>query len=372
MDAWDGALLWGEQYNRRLTDLFEVQEDISREIVESLHLRLTGADKKRLAKRHTQNSEAYQAYLRGRYCLNKFTAEGLKRGIDFFQQASDIDPNYALAYAGLADCYYRLSNMSLPPREAMPKVKAAALKALELDETVAEAHVSLALVACWYEWDWASAEKSYRQAIKFKPGSATAHQRYGVYLAMMGRLDDSITELDPLALKINVNLGASYFFARQYERAIDECRKTLLIDPNFVGALCLMGWAEEQSGQYAEAIRQLKKACAINDAPEVLAMLGYAYAIAGQRVEAEKVLAQLHEQSRTRFVTPYYRAVIYVGLEKIDEAFELLARAFEERDEWLLHLKVDPKLDPLRRDPRFANLLARINLAEEEISQELL
>ncbi len=374
VDATDGALIWSEQYNRRLTDLFEVQEDISREIVSSLHLRLTGADKKRLAKRHTENSAAYQAYLKGRYCLNKFTAEGLKRGIEFFQQASDIDPNYALAYAGLADCYYRLSNMSLPPREAMPKVKAAALKALELDETVAEAHVSLALVSCWYEWDWASAEKSYRQAIKFKPGSASAHQRYGVYLAMMGRLDESILELaraqelDPLTLKINVNLGASYFFARQYERAIEQCRKTLMIDPNFVGALCLLGWAEEQLGQYSAAIEQLQKACAINDAPEVLAMLGYAYAIAGQRAKAQKVLDDLQEQSRTRFVTPYYTAVIFVGLEKFDEAFAWLEKAYEERDEWLLHLKVDPKLDPLRRDTRFANLLARINLAEDKIS----
>jgi serine/threonine-protein kinase len=368
VDATDGALLWAEQYNRKLTDLFAVQDDIAREIVGSLHLRLSGADKRRLAKHYTENAEAYQAYLKGRYFLNKFTSEGLKKSIEFFQQASDIDPNYALAYAGLADCYYRLSNLSLPPKEAMPKVKAAAMKALELDDTLAEAHVSLALVACWYEWDWASAERGYQRAIKFKPNSATAHQRYGVYLAMMGRLDESIEklqraqELDPLTLKINVNLGASYFFARRYERAVEQCRKTLLIDPNFVGALCLLGWADEQLGNYDEAIEQLRRASEINDAPEVLAMLGHAFAVAGRRPEAQQVLEQLHEQSHERYVTPYYRAVIYAGLEERDEAFAWLEKAYQERDEWLLHLKVDPKLDSLRTDPRFADLAARLNL----------
>jgi serine/threonine protein kinase/tetratricopeptide (TPR) repeat protein len=368
VDATDGALLWGGQYDRKLTDLFAVQEDISREIVGHLSLHLTGAEKKRLAKRPTENAEAYQAYLKGRYHLNKFTDEGLKRSIEFFREASDIDPNYALAYAGLADCYYRLSNMSLAPREAMPKVKAAAMKALELDETVAEAHVSLALVACWYEWDWKRAEQSYRRAIKFKPSSASAHQRFGVYLAMMGKLEESIEklqraqELDPLTLKINVNLGATYFFARQYDRAIEQCRKTLLIDPNFVGALCLLGWCDEELARYDEAIAQLRKAAEISDLPEVLAMLGHAYAVGGRRDEARGVLNKLQELSEERYVTPYYRGAVCAGLGELDAAFAWLEKAYQERDEWLLHLKVDPKFDALRDDPRFTEMLKRINL----------
>ncbi|HEY0546399.1 MAG TPA: protein kinase [Pyrinomonadaceae bacterium] len=368
VDASDGALLWGGQYDRKLTDLFAVQEDISREIVGHLSLHLTGAEKKRLAKRSTENAEAYQAYLKGRYHLNKFTDEGLKKSIEFFREASDIDPNYALAYAGLADCYYRLSNMSLAPREAMPKVKAAAMKALELDETVAEAHVSLALVACWYEWDWKRAEQAYRRAIKFKPNSATAHQRFGVYLSMMGRLDESIEkltraqELDHLTLKINVNLGATYFYARQYDRAIEQCRKTLLIDPSFVGALCLLGWCYEQLGRHDEAVGQLRKAAEISDLPEVTAMLGHAYAVADRRDEARGVLDKLQELSEERYVTPYYRGAVCAGLGELEEALAWLEKAYQERDEWLLHLKVDPKFDPLRDDPRFAEMLKRINL----------
>ncbi|MBV9209843.1 MAG: tetratricopeptide repeat protein, partial [Acidobacteria bacterium] len=369
VDTTDGALLWAGQYDRKLTDLFAVQEDISREIVGHLSLHLTGAEKKRLAKRSTENAAAYQAYLKGRYHLNKFTHEGLQKSIEFFREASDIDPNYALAYAGLADCYYRLSNMSLAPREAMPKVKAAAMKALELDETVAEAHVSLALVACWYEWDWKRAEASYRRAIKFKPSSASAHQRFGVYLSMMGRLEESIEklrraqELDPLTLKINVNLGATYFYARQYERAMEQCRKTLLIDQSFVGALCLLGWCYEQLGRHEEATEQLSKAALISDLPEVKAMLGHAYAVGGRSDEARRVLDELQELSKERYVTPYYRGAVCAGLGELEDALAWLEQAYQQRDEWLLHLKVDPKFDPLRDDPRFTEMLKRINLA---------
>ncbi len=239
VDVAHGWQLWGEQYNRNPADIFALQEEIAREISGKLRLRLTGEQQQRLTKRYTESTEAYQAYLRGRYHWNKYTREGLKKGTAYFQQAIDLDPGYALAYAGLADSYYRLSNLYLPPREAMPKAKAAAMKALEIEEMLAEAHASLGLVRFWYEWDWQGAEREYKRAIELNPGYAIAPLWYGLQLMALGRFDDALAEmkraqdLDPLSLVINTNLGGTLYRARRYDQAIEQCRRTLEIDSSF-------------------------------------------------------------------------------------------------------------------------------------------
>ncbi|MDT5059729.1 MAG: eukaryotic-like serine/threonine-protein kinase [Acidobacteriota bacterium] len=369
VDTADGSQLWGEQYKRLAADIFEVQEEISKEISEKLRIKLTGEEKKLLVKRYTDNTEAYRLYLKGRFCLSKMTKEALGNAIKHFQQAIDTDPDYALAYAGLADAYYGLSSNHLPPVEAMPKARAAAEKALEIDDTLAEAHASLGLVKAFYDWDWASAEDEYKRAIELNPGYASTHHWYGWYLALMGRLNEAIaeikqaSELDPLSLEINTDLGLSFLFARQYDRAIEQFEKAMEMDPNFIWAHFFMGWAYEQKGNYEGAVAEFQKARQLDDSPLILAALGHTYVMAGRRDEALRVLAEMKELAERRHVSSYHFAIIHAALGERDEAFEWLEKTYEARSEALVWLKVDPRLDTLRTDPRFIDLQRRVGLS---------
>jgi eukaryotic-like serine/threonine-protein kinase len=368
VDTSDGSQLWGEQYRRKAADIFEVQEEISKEISEKLRIKLTGEEKKLLVKRYTDNTEAYRLYLKGRYCLSKATHDALNNALKHFRQAIDVDPDYALAYAGLADAYYALSSNHLPANEAMPKARAAAEQALRLDDELAEAHASLGLVKAFYEWDWAGAEKEYRRAIELNPGYASAHHWYGWYLALMGRLSEAIaqikqaSELDPLSLEINSDLGLSFFFARQYERAIEQFEKAIEMEPNSVWTRFFMGWAREQKGDYAEAIEDYQRAAQLDDSPLIMAALGHTYVMAGRRDEALHVLEEMKQLAATRHVSSYHFTVLHAALGEKDEAFAWLEKSYSAREEALVWLKVDPRLDTIRTDPRFIDLQRRVGL----------
>ena len=367
MDVAKLSQLWGAQFNRKMADIFALQEEIAREISEKLRLQLTGDERKRLTKRATGNKEAYQLYLKGRYWLEKGTPEGFNKAIEYFQQAIAIDPNYALAYSGLADCYTWLPALAfLPPKEAYPKAREAALKALQLDDRLAEAHTSLALVKAHHDWDWSGAEKEFQRAIALNPDYAMAHAWYGSTLGMTGRFEESIAEakraleLDPLSHYVNSFLGQVFYQARQYDQAIEQFRKALELDPNFSFAHSVLGLAYVYKSMYKEGIAELEKAVEIYRSHVSLMFLGRGYALAGRRAEAQKVLDQLNEFSKEKYVPAFRRAEIYVALGEKDKAFEWLQKAYEEH--FIMAIRVEPVYDPLRSDPRFADLLRRMNL----------
>jgi eukaryotic-like serine/threonine-protein kinase len=370
VDTDDGSHLWGEQYNRKLSDIFTIEEEISSVISEKLRLKLSGAQKKQLTKRYTDNTEAYQLYLKGRYYWNRRTTEGLKKGIEYFEQAIETDPNYALAYAGLADSYNILASYSaLSPRDAFPRAKAAAMKALELDDKLAEAHASLAFVKFGYDWDWAEAEKSFKRALELNPGYATAHQWYALYLAAMSRMDEAIRginrakDLDPLSLPINTNAGWIFYLARRYDEAIQVYEKTLELEPEFTLAHRRMGQAYEQKFMYDEARKEFEKCLALlgNDT-ETMAALGHTYAVAGEQDRARQVMDEMIALSKVRYVPSYLIAIIWMGLGETDAAFEWLEKAYDEQYGFLAYLGVGPIFDPIRRDPRYKELMRRVGL----------
>jgi serine/threonine-protein kinase len=371
VDASQGSQLWGGQYSHKLADVFALQEELSKEISEKLRLRLTGEERKRLVKRYTESTEAYQLYLKGRYYWNKRTEEGFKKGIEYFQQAIEKDPNYALAYAGLADSYalggMPLSSMSASER--MAKAKAAAMKALEIDDSIASAHTSLAYIRHRFDWDWPGAEKEFKRAIELNPNYATAHQWYAFFLATMGRMDEAIAEaklaqqIDPLSLVMNSALGRIYHFARQYDRAIEQFRKTIDMDPNFASAHFDIAESYVVKRMYAEAIAEYRKGLAISGRNlTYLSELGWAHAQAGNTTEAMKILNQLEEISRQSYVPPFAFAFIYIGLGDKDRAFAWLEKDYEQRDNPMVFLKAESLFDPLRSDPRFQDLVRRVGL----------
>jgi serine/threonine protein kinase/Flp pilus assembly protein TadD len=368
VDSHDGAHLWGEQYNRKIADLVALQEEMSTEIAEKLRIRLTGAEKKRLRKKSTDNTEAYQLYLRGRYQWSKRTEESVKKGIAHFEEAIESDPTFAGAYAGLADSFVTLAtNIPLPPREAMPKAKAAATKALEIDGSLAEAWASLAAVKWWYEWDWEGAEAAYTSAIKLNPNYATAHDGYAMLLCARGRFDASLeqvrkaTELDPLSRIIVVHSGWPFYFARDYESAIGRFEKALELDEKFIPAHGWRGLALGQQHRYEEALAAFQRALETERVPILLAMLGHTRAIAGQRREAEMILTMLAEQARTRYISPYDIAVIHAGLGDRAAALAKLNEAYEDRSAWMVFIDVDPRLDSLRDEAEFRELAERLH-----------
>jgi tetratricopeptide (TPR) repeat protein len=313
----------------------------------------------------------YELYLRGRYFWNKRTEEGMKKGLRYFQQAIEKDPNYAPAYSGLADCYVIGMEYGYLPHEAFPRANQAAVKALELDDTLAEAHTSLAAIASGFDWDWVAAEKELKRAIELNPAYVTAHHWYAADLTLTGRHEEAIREmrrareLDPLSLIINENLGEMFYFAGKSDEAIEQLRKTLEMDPDFWLTHTSLGEVYLHKGLHKEAIAELQTASDLSQGhPRVKATLAYAYAIAGKRTEALKVREELETLSKKRHVSPVDMAVIYSALNEKDKAFQLLEEAEKGRDLRLLYTKVDPKFDPLRDDPRFQSLLRRLNFPE--------
>jgi TolB-like protein/Tfp pilus assembly protein PilF/predicted Ser/Thr protein kinase len=372
VDVSKGTQLWGGQYNRRAADMLEVQEDISREISEKLRLRLSGEEKTRLAKRPTTNSEAYQLYLQGRYWWNKRNPEALQKGLQFFQQAVKKDPGYALAYAGVADSYTVLPSWgydAMRPREAMPKAKAAALKALELDQALSEAHVSLGTVLEGYDWDFPGAEREYKRALDLNPGYPTAHHFYAVFLMARGRLEEAIAEerraleLDPLSLIIRHNVARALRYAHRYDEAIAEDRKVIEMDADFYLAYVVLGSCLLATGNKETALVDFRKGVEVSHGSLwPLASLANAEGRTGNRAEAIKILGRLNELSKQRYVPAHYFAIVHAGLDQKDQAFAELEKAFQEHSDFLLFLKVEDSMASLGSDPRFADLLRRIGL----------
>jgi serine/threonine protein kinase/Tfp pilus assembly protein PilF len=369
VDVANGWRLWGEQYNRKLSDVVEVQEEIANEISGRLRLSLTGEEKKRLRKKPTLDAQAYQDYLRGRFYWNKRTEEGVKKGIEYFQRAVEKDPGYPLPYVGLADSYNILGYYAYAaPRDVFPKAKAAALKALEIDGTLTEAHASLGYVQLYYEWDWSGAEREFQGVIERNPTYSTGHLYYGNHLIVTGRFTEAAEqfekacELDPLSLINNTGIGWTFYFSRQYEQAVESLRKTLEIDAHFVFAHSMLGQSYLQLGRFQEAIAEFQTASQLSGAsPPYHAMLGQAFAVAGNSIEAQKILNQLKEQSARSYVSPYCIAEIYLGLSDADQAIAWLEKAYDERARKLVMLKVEPEVDRLRSDSRFENLMQRMN-----------
>ncbi len=362
--------LWSQEYDRDMRDIFAIQSDIAQRIAKALKVQVLRAEKQGIEKEATQNLEAYNLYLRGRYFWNKRTEEGLESAIGYFKAALRNDRSFALAYTGLADSYAMLALLELsPPREAFPKAKAAAERALKIDSQLAEAHTSLAVVRFQYERDWLAAEAEFKLAIELSPNYAPAHNFYANFLKAMGRFDEALSEakraeeLDPLDLAINTGVGHVLYLSRNYDKAIEQYGKTLELDPNFAQAHLWFGRPYLQKGMYKEAIHELQKAVALSaESTMALATLGHAYASAGNRSGALLLLDKLKRRSKSQYVPSYWIATIYNGLGDKDKAFAWLERAYLERSSWLSWVKVEPRFDLLHSDPRFLSLLKRMKL----------
>jgi len=366
----DGYHLWSERFDRQMEDVFAIQDEISLAIVDKLKLKLLKEEKAKLVKHHTENLDAYNFYLKGRYFWNKRTEHGLKKSLENLQRAIEIDPEFALAHAGLSDTYATLGWYGfLPRKDAFTRAKAEAIKALEIDDTVGEAHASLANIKTWCDWDWVDAEREYKRALALNSSDAETHHMYAHFLEAMGRFEEAIREmkqaleLEPLSLNINSCIGKNLYFARKYNEAIEQLQKTLEMDPNYFDPHAWLGMAYAKKGMHEQAIKKLQKGTTfIGISPIMIAALGYAYASAGKRSEAQKRLNQLKGLSRKEHVDPYFLAWIYAGLDERERAFEWLNKAYEERSMYMTLLKVDPLFDNLRSDAKFTELLKKMGL----------
>ncbi|MFI5251689.1 MAG: protein kinase [Bacteroidota bacterium] len=365
--------IWGEQYNKNLSDILAVQEEISKEISQQLSVKLVGEDEKKLTKHSTENTEAYQLYLKGRFYWNKRKADDLQKAIDYFNQAIEKDPGYALAYAGLASTYAIFPEYSgLPAKDYLPKTEAAARKALELDPTLAEPHAALGLNRYAHQWDWKGAEQELKQAIELNPNYPTAHHWYSICLRQQGKFEESLAEiqraqeLDPLSLIINVNVAEVLLVMERYDLALEQFKKTLDLDPNFPGALQGLGIEYMLQGKYDEAISELQKIRQIMDPnnPFALGDLGYAYAKAGRKDDAIKTINQLLGLTKRGYTLSDQIALVYAGLDDNDKAFEWLQKAYDEQGIGLGYLKISKAWDNLHSDPRFTAMLKKIGLVQ--------
>lgn len=364
VDVANGWQLWGEQYNREISDILLLEEEIARNISENLRLRLTGEEPKLMDETRPHNIEAYQLYLKGHYHINRHTIEDCQQAIRFFEQAVEKDGSYALAYCGIADAYVLLDFYGLhPPWEVIPKAKAAALKALEISETLAEAHTSLGCVKLIYERDWTGAESEFKRAIELNPAYAPVHSWYSLYLLAMGLTEEAFAEsklaleLEPLDVSINQHLGWYYLYTRQYDEAIQQLKKTLEIDQNFFLARILLGRAYEQKGDYSAAITEYQRASLLEHPPIILGLLGHAYALSGDKEKALSFLGELKDISNRRYVPPYSLGLIYTGLNDQEQAVDSFEQACQARNEWFIWARINPDLDGLRQHPRFKELL---------------
>lgn len=371
IDASNGETLWSNEYDEEVRDVFALQSDISHRIADALKVEILGGEQKVLQRPITVDSEAHTSYLRGRYFLNRRTEESLHQALESLHRALGKDPRLALAHAGIADAYSTLAWLEfLRPRYAFPRARTAALKAIALDPTLAEAHTSLGFIRFLYDRAWVEAESEFRQSIALNQNYPTAHQFYSDYLKAMGRLEEALSEvrraleLDPLSLGINTGLGHVLYLSRQYDQAISQYGKALALDPNFVQAHLWFGRPYLEKGMYDEAIEEVRTAVRLSkDSTMSLAVLGHAYASAGRSREARNVLARLLKRGRTQYVPSYWIALIHVGLGDRDRAFDWLERANRERSAWLAWIKVEPRFDRLRSDPRFSRLLRRVKLS---------
>src|SRR5213596_3409039 len=371
INAITDAHVWADTYDRKLTDIFAVESEIAKTIAETLQARLSGSEKSSIAKTPTVNPEAYELYLKGRFFWNKRTGTDLRKAIDYFNQAIAKDPNYALAYVGLADSYLLLSSYAaVSPAESLPPARSALKKALELDDSLAEAHASFGLLTT-LELDLHRALDELKRAVELKPNYATAHHWLALAHLTLAQFDSAISEakraieLDPLSLVINADTSWIYFSARRYDEAEAQVRKTLEIGPQFFLAHYYLGEVLQFKAHLSEAIAEFQKAFELNNDPYSLAMLGQAYARNGQRDEAQKILARLNEEAKSHYVAPYALALVQIGLGDKDRAIEELEHAYQEQEtNYLFGIKVDPMLDDLRRDPRFEALIQKVTASK--------
>jgi adenylate cyclase len=371
IQASDGNHLWSDTYDRELQDIFAVRSEVAQHVAATLKVRLLGEEKKRLDQKPTENLEAYNLYLRGRYFWNKRTPDGIKQAIEQFQQSVERDPIFALGYAGLADSYIALTFYNFAaPHDTMPKARESALKAVALDNTAAEPHASLGNILVNYDWNWSAAEKAFKRSIELKPDYATAHEWYAIhYLIGTGRLEEAIQEmkkaleLEPASLIMNTFMGATLYYAGRYDEAIDQCRRTIEMDPNFAVAHWHLGLAYEQQQNFDAAIEEFKKATSLSGgSPLMKAALGRAYAESQKKLEAEKILGELNELSKQEYVSSYEIATICVALGDNEQGFQLLEKAYAEHSFHLVRLKRSPHFKPIRSDPRFQDLVHRVGL----------
>jgi serine/threonine protein kinase/Tfp pilus assembly protein PilF len=370
-DIRNGKQLWGEQYNRKLTDLLTVQKEIAREVSQHLRAQLSAEDQQKLTRGSTDNPEAYGLYLKGKYYTNQFTKDGFSKGLEYFNQAIASDPNYGLAYNGLAYNYINQQDWYIRPADAGPRAKEAAQRAIAIDPSDSDAHKSLAIESQWYEWNWAASEKEFKRAVELNPNNSEAHAYYAWFLAPMGRKDEALAEAkraveaDPFSPLANFIVGSVLVFTHQWDPAIEQLRSAKELSPTFWLNPCFLGRAYEQKGKLPEAIVEFQSALELDKNTEIWTGLGHAYAVSGNKAEAQKVLDHLKELSAHSYVSPYGIAVIYAGLGDKDQAFAWLERALIERSYFMaVYLTTDARLDVLHADPRFADLRKRVGLPE--------
>ena len=370
VDVATGSRLWGAQYDRKSGDIFAIQDDISNEISEKLKLQLTHAQKKKLTRHQTEDPEAYRIYLKGRHHWNKWTEEGFYKAIEYFQQAVEKDPSYALAHAGVADSYVLLGwNSYLPPKDAFPKAKAAALTALQFDPDLGEAHTPLAAVLWLHDWQWPEAQKEFKRSLELNPNYPTANHWYAEYVMTMGRHAEAIAKiknsqtLDPLSLIINVAIGRDYYLARRYDEALEHLLQTVELDPNYPVTYWVLGLLYMTTGRSDLAIAAGEKAVTLSGgSPLMRAALAHSYGKAGRTKEARQILDDLTSVAKCKYVAPHFFAGIHIGLGENDLALDCLEQSYEEHSHWLIYLHIDPTMDDLRSEPRFQDLLKRVGL----------
>jgi TolB-like protein/Tfp pilus assembly protein PilF len=367
-DVKKGTQIWGQQYDRRMSDVLAVQRELSEEISNQLRTRLTGEERKKLTRRNADTNEAYQLYLKGHYFISRYNnEEAIKRGITYLNNAIGRDPTYALAYAGLADAYYNLSNLYVPPNEAMPRVREAAKRALALDDSLAEAHASLALAKAWYEFDFKGGEREFQRAIALNPNEADIHRKYADFLMAIDQTDRALAEdrraeqLDPLSVNASWDVGRALFFARRYDDALEQARRTIELDDRFAYAYYLEAEVAVQRGRYEDALTLLDHAIQLGGrTPLLVAYRGVILARTGQRDEAMKAMNEL--QARRGAYSNLFLARIHAALGENDEAIRLLEQVYNDRSESIVWLKVDPTFDTLRKEPRFVALVKKVGL----------
>jgi serine/threonine protein kinase/tetratricopeptide (TPR) repeat protein len=369
-DTQNNTQLWGGHYTRKAADIFAVQDEIAQQVTEALRLRLTGGQQEQVTKRYTENTEAYRLYLQGRYYMNQVSEENLNRSIPFFDQAIALDPRYALAYAARGETFFVMGDISLPMSEARRKVEQDIAAALSIDDKLVEARMLRANMEFQYDWNFAKAEEDFKQVIALNPNYAEAHHQYAWYLSIMGRPMEGLAEmklaqqLDPVNPSISIDSCLPNIFARQFDQCIAQSRRTLEMFSDFRIAHMTLGNSLFYKGDYSAGLEELQKAKALEPTPHLIGNLGYAYAKLGRKDEARKLLAELKEQSKARYVAPYWIAMIYVGLDEKDDAFAWLEKAYQERSFFLLFIKMDPMVESLRSDARFTDLMRRIGFPQ--------